>query len=148
MNQPYNTFVTISSQTGVTSEKLTIHQAAASVVPTDKTYTTQLVKAIIQSTTAGTVTIERSGTAPTTTAVTPTPVSPGGAAARVTAFKASNVGSGTAISIAQTLAANVPLEIDLEHIHLIGLGSTNNVTINIAISSGNVNTMLIHRENF
>ena len=143
-----NTFVTISTKTAVTTDKVTLHQAAASVVPADKTYTTQLLKAVIQATNGGTVTIERSGTAPTTTAITPAPVSPGGAAARVTAFGASNVGAGTAIGIAHNLVANVPLEINLEHIVMLGLAATNNVTVSIAITIGNVTTAVYHRENF
>ncbi len=149
MNQPYNVFSTISTYTSVTSDKLTIHQAASSVIPKDKTYRIQLVRAVILATVAGTVTIERSGTAPTTTAVTPAPVSPGGAAARATAFRASNVGAGTALSVSYVLAANTPLTIDLEHIDIVGLSATNNVTISVALgSTGNGSTQLIHRENF
>ncbi len=135
-----NTFVTISSQTGVTSEKLTLHQAAAAAATADKTYTTQLLKVTVQATTAGTVKIQRSGTAPTTTTATPAPIQGGGAVARVTAFTAD-------ITIARNLVANVPLEINLEHIYLLGLGATNNVTVVVTIASGNVVIELVHQEN-
>jgi hypothetical protein len=129
------THVAISTRTAVTADKLTLQ-----VDPANQTRA-QVCAVVINATSAGSVTIEHSGTAATTTVVTPPPVSPGGRAAKIKAYSNSNVGSGTAISPAYKFAANVPFPILMKSVNLAGNGTTKNVTIVIALdASGDVST--------
>lgn len=128
-------FVCMSAQTSVTSEKVTVVHDAAN--PTRIV----LYRAVVQSTVDGTVTVRVAGTAPTATLLTPSPTIPGGKAAKAKCYTASDVGSGTAVSIAYKLTANVPLQLDMDLIRLNGNGTTKNATISVALdSSGDVKT--------
>lgn len=134
------TYAVISTQTAVTTDKVTIaaNPASPSIV--------RLQAAVILSTTAGTVTVRINGTAPTATLATPTVLVPGGKAARAKAYTASDVGAGTAVSVAYPIAANTPLVLDLTNIRLSGPGTTKNMTISVAIASGNVSTAVYFDE--
>lgn len=141
--QPYATHVVLSSQTGVTSDKVTIAQNQT--VPA----LIQFTDTVILSTVDGTVKVEHSGVAPTTTAVVPSSTTPGGPTARSTGYTASNVGAGTQISVLYKLTANVPLTLDLRNIATAGTGTTRNVTVVVALgSSGNVQTAVYFKESY
>lgn len=139
--QPRATHVLISSRTAVTSDKVTIQQSQTSpqlVSP---------VAAVILSTVAGTVRVEHSGAAPTTTAATPATTIPGGAASVISAFTNSNVGAGTAASITYQLVPGVPLTLDMTTMGFSGLGTTRNITVVVDLgSTGNVQTAVYWKE--
>ena len=139
--QPRATHVLISSRTAVTSDKVTNQQSQTSpqlVSP---------VAAVILSTVAGTVRVEHSGAAPTTTAATPATTIPGGAASVISGFTNSNVGAGTAASITYTLTAGQPFTLDMSTMAFSGLGTTRNITVVVDLgSSGNVQTALYWKE--
>ena len=135
------THVAISTQTSVTSDKLTLQHS-----PSNPTRI-QACAFVAQSTVDGTVKIEVGGTAPTSTAATRSPISPGGSSAKALAYSASDVGTGTTISILYKLTANVPLTINLKGIRLAGPGTTRNVTGVIALgSAGNVSSSIFWSE--
>jgi len=135
------TFFAMSTQTSVSSDKLTLQQNA-----TQPIYA-QMVRAVINSTVNGTVVIERSATAPTTTATTIVQTNGAAGYSRLSAFAASDVGTGTAISVTYTLTANTPLVLDMTPVALGSVGSNQNVTVNVALgSSGNVQTALYWQE--
>jgi hypothetical protein len=141
--QPRATHVLISARTGVTADKVTVAQS------TTQPTLVQPISAVIQSTVGGTVVVEHSGAAPTTTAQTPVPTQPGGDACLARGFVNSNVGAGTAASITYTLTAGVPLVLDMTTMNFSGSGATKNITVNVAlVSSGNVQTAFYFREGY
>jgi len=139
--QTESTFVAISTQTGVTSDKLTIQQNQNTPVYV------QGVRAVVVSTTAGTCTTEQGGTAPTATATTIRQTNGAASFSRVSAFAASNVSGGVTTSPTYTLTANVPLVLDMTGTGFIGVGTTKNITISCAIASGNIQIAFYWREN-
>ncbi|MEN6534617.1 MAG: hypothetical protein ABFD89_13195 [Bryobacteraceae bacterium] len=139
--EPRATHVAISSRTGVTADKLTIQQSQSQPQPVFP------VSAVVLSTVAGTVRVEHSGTAPTTTAATPSPTISGGSASSILAYTNSNVGAGTVASVTYTLQAGVPLTLDMSTMAFSGSGATKNITVVVALgSSGDVQTALYWKE--
>lgn len=135
------THVALAARTGVTAEKVTLAHSAANPVSIQACY------AVINSTVSGTVTTEVAGTAPTTTALTVSPVSPGGSTGKAVAYGASNVGAGTPTSQPMVLTASVPFVLALKAVRLSGSSTTRNLTVVIALeSSGNVTTSIYWAE--
>ena len=81
------------------------------------------------------VTLERNGTAATTTALTPTPINTTTSAAKAKAFSASNVGAGTVLS-KYSLVAGGTMVIDLAVMNLSGTGTTKNLTFRTSAITG------------
>jgi hypothetical protein len=134
-------FTAFSTQTSVSSDKLTLAHVATAPARIQPCY------AAVQATVDGTVTVEVGGAAATSTTATVGKVIPGGRDAKAVAWSASNVGAGTAVSIAYKLTANVPLPLDMRNIRLSGSGTTKNVTLVIALgSSGNVTSNIMWAE--
>lgn len=121
------THVALSSRTGVTADKLTLQHD-----PTNQTRI-QACAVVIQSASAGTVTTQVSGTAASTTEVTPAATSPGGSAAKAKAYSNSNVGSGTTTSAAMRFSANIPFTLSLKNVRISGNGTTKNITAVLAL---------------
>jgi hypothetical protein len=137
----YAAFTAVSSQTGVTSDKLTIQQNQNTPV------NAQMVRAVIVATVAGTVVIQKGGSAPTATVATIRTTDDAAGFSRLTAYSASNGGAGTAISLSYTLTANVPLVLDMTATALLGPGTTKNVSIVVALgSSGDVQSQMFWKE--
>lgn len=135
------THVALGARTSVTSEKVTLQH--------DPTNQTRIMAcyAVINSTVAGTVYTEVSGTAASTTTLTPAATSPGGRTAKALAYGNSNVGSGTATSKPMVVTASVPFVLSLKGVRLSGNGSTKNLTLVIALgSSGDVTTSIYWAE--
>lgn len=138
---PAQTHVALGARTGVTSEKVTLQHD-----PTNQTRI-QACYVVINSTVAGTVYTEVSGTAASSTTLTPAATSPGGKVAKALAYGNSNVGAGTATSKPMVITAGVPFPLGLKSVKLSGNGSTKNVTIVIALgSSGDVTTSIYWAE--
>ena len=139
--QPRATHVILSSRTSVTSDKVTVQQNQSNP------QLVQPVAAVVLATVDGTVKVEHSGTAPTTTASTPVVTIPGGAAAITSGYSNSNVGSGTTASITYKLTANTPLTLDMTTMAFSGSGTTKNITVVVALgASGDVQTALYYKE--
>ena len=134
-SQPFATHVATSTQTGVTSDKLTIQQSQTTP------QRVRMVHASILSTVSGTAYVEHTSTAPTATLATISPVGPGTSASTLTAYSASDAGTGTRVSLIYPITANVPLEFDMRNVAMSGTGTTKNISIVVALgSSGNVET--------
>lgn len=137
------TFFAISSQTGVTSDKLTIQQNQNTPVYA------QGVRAVIVSTTAGTCFTSQGGTAPTATATTIRQTNGAAAFSRLSAYAASDVGSGTATSPVYPLVAvgsTYQLVLDMTPSGFVSVGTTKNITISCSISSGDIQIALYWKE--
>ena len=84
------------------------------------------------------VTIERDGTAATTTALATVPVNARDLASKATAYSSSNVGSGTVLSVA-TIQAGGALGFDLSGISINKEGGTSsNLTVRTSSITGTV----------
>lgn len=135
------THVAISTQTGVTSDKVTLAHD-----PSNQTRIQVCAISITMSVT-GTVYTEVSGTAATATALTKSPTSPGGKTAKALAYGNSDVGSGTRTSPTYVTVANVPFNLDMKNVYLNGNGTTKNLTAVIGLdASGNVTTAVYWAE--
>ena len=125
---------------GVTAEAVTVQQVANS------NRILHFKTAYVECTVACTVTVERNGSAATSTEATPTPVNATSEAAVSKAFVASNVGSGTAISPAYSVAANGSIVLDMTAVYLYTAVTTDNVSIKIASASGNYKVLIQYEE--
>lgn len=137
------TYFAISSQTGVTSDKLTIQQNQSTPVYM------QGVRAVVVSTTAGTCVTQQGGTAPTATATTIRQTNGAASFSRLAAYAASNVGSSTSTSPVYTLAqvgSIYTLTLDMTPSGFIGAGTTKNITVSCSISSGDIQIAMYWRE--
>ncbi len=89
------------------------------------------------------VTLERDGTAATTTAATEVTLDETiNTAPTATAFSTSNVGAGTTI-IVYRMAAGVTLTIDMTNIKMSGNGITKNVSLRTASTTGEISRTLV-----
>lgn len=117
------------------TERVTLH------FPTGSSKTVYLIGATIYSSVATTYTVERDGTAPTTTAVTPGELN-SGTAGLIIAYHTSNVGAGTTIKT-YNIAASEEQRIELGY---KTLKAGKNLTIRTASMTGNVRIFLQWRE--
>lgn len=141
--QTESTFYAVSSQTSVTSDKLTIQQNQSTPVYA------QGVRAVVISTTAGTCTTQQGGAAPTATATTIRQTNGAAAFSRLSAYAASNVGSGTTTSPVYPLVqvgTSYQLVLDMTPSGFVGPGTTKNITVSCSISSGDIQIALYWRE--
>jgi hypothetical protein len=137
------TFMAISSQTGVTSDKLTIQQNQSTPVYM------QGVRAVVVSTTAGTCVTRQGGTAPTATATTIRQTNGAAAFSRLSAYAASDVGTGTATSPVYSLVqvgSSYTLDLDMTASGFVGIGTTKNITISCSISAGDIQIAMYWKE--
>lgn len=121
-------YVAISTQTGVTSDKLTLVQNANTPVYAE------MVRAVVVSTVDGTVVVQRDGSAPTATATTIKRANGSAKFSALSAYAASNVGAGTAISVVYAVTANVPLVLDMTPSALGKSPSGQNISVVLATS--------------
>lgn len=139
------TFYAISSQTGVTSDKLTIQQNQNTPVYM------QGVRAVIVSTTAGTCVTQQRGTAPTATATTIIQTNGAASFSRLSAYAASNVGTSTSTSPVYPLTAvgsTYQLVLNMTASGFAGIGTTKNITVSCTISSGDIQIAMYWKEGF
>lgn len=114
--------------------------AAASVVTVQQPAATaprvlRFANATLYCSAACDITLERSGTAATATALTPTPLKPSIPAAKALAFHTSDVGVGTVLN-KFSLAAGATLTVDLSAVSFIGTGTTKNLTLRTSSITG------------
>lgn len=139
----YATFVAISSQTGVTSDKLTLQQNQNTPAYV------QGVRAVVVSTTAGTCTTQQTGTAPTATATTIRQTNGAASFSRISAYAASNAGSGVTTSPVYPLiqvGSTYQLLLDMTASGFIGTGTTKNISVACSISSGDIQIAMYWKE--
>jgi hypothetical protein len=137
------TFMAISAQTGVTSDKLTIQQNQSSPVYM------QGVRAVIVSTTAGTCVTQQTGSAPTTTATTIRQTNGAAAFSRLSAFAASNVGTSASTSPIYPLVqvgSNYTLNLDMTASGFVGVGTNKNITVSCSIAAGDIQIAMYWKE--
>lgn len=137
------TFVAISTQTGVTTDKLTIQQNQNTPVYA------QGVRAVVVSTTAGTCITQQGGTAPTTTATTILQTNGSASYSRLSAFAASNVGTSSTTSPVYDLiqvGSKYMVTLDMTPSGFISAGTTKNITVSCAIASGNIQIAMYWKE--
>ena len=91
------------------------------------------------------LTLERDGTAATTTAATPVALLPQAPAAVTKAFVASNVGAGSVVG-RYTITAGDWERIDLTRFRLFGLGTAKNLTLRFASMTGTVKVIILFTE--
>lgn len=125
--------------TGVTSEAITIH------VPTGSARSVVPVGASVYCSVGAEVTIERDGTAPTSTAVTPVKINSTQAASAVGAYRSSNVGTANRVTSRARCVAGATILIPLTD-HTLTAGE--NITARVALdSSGDTIVNVQYTEN-
>ena len=137
------TFFAISSQTGVVSDKLTIQQSQNTPVYM------QGVRAVVVSTTAGTCVARQGGTAPTATATTIRQTNGAASFSRLSAYAASDVGTGVATSPVYDLVqtgSSYTLNLDMTASGFVGSGTTKNITISCSIAAGDIQIAMYWKE--
>jgi hypothetical protein len=140
-------------QVGFTATKTTALSAAAEIVTVQQiaasttTKTLQFVSLQIDSTVACAITVERNGTAASSTTLTPAQLNPDvGVVATATAWSTSNAGVGTVI-YRITVPANQLFVLDLSDIRIPANGGTgNNLTVRTASITGTVDINIRWRE--
>lgn len=133
-------YVAARDATTVTASVVTVQQ------PATLARNVQFEQAIVCSSTAGSFTVERNGTAASSTALTVALLSSVNPAVKATAWHTSNVGAGTVISGTVLVAAGTCATYDMSGIRLIGSGTTKNVTVRGALASGNMHITVRFRE--
>ena len=132
---------TVTKETTLSSsaEVITVQQPAtgAKIV--------RFVGAYIYSAGACGITLERTGTAATSTALTRVPLHESMAAATATAWYSSNVGTGTTLG-KYLVPAGGSLTLDLTGLALYGNGTGKNVTIRTASCTGDAKIVLQWKE--
>jgi len=131
--------VTKSTALSSSAEVITVQQ------PASGSLTVNFVSAYIDSTAACSFTIERNGTAATSTPLTPAPVNYNQASATTTGWSGSNVGTGTVITNAG-IAAGGGVVIDLSRIVMQGNGTYKNLTLRTASCTATVNIVIVYTE--
>lgn len=137
------TFMAISAQTGVTSDKLTIQQNQSTPVYM------QGVRAVVVSTTAGTCVTRQGGTAPTSTATTIQQTNGAASFSKLSAFAASDVGAGVATSPIYNLVqvgSSYVLDLDMTPSGFVGAGNSKNITVSCSISAGDIQIAMYWKE--
>jgi hypothetical protein len=132
-----------------TVQKTTVLSGAAEVITVQQPNTGSrkvfFQAAYVDCSVACTVTLERSGTAASATTLAVNNINVGEAAAKVTAFSGSNVGTGITLG-AYSVNAGGSLVIDLSAVQWnIGVNTTN-LTIRTSSISGTVNILIQLRE--
>lgn len=132
-----------------TATKETDLSGAAEVVtvqqPATGAKTVRFVGAYIYCSVACNVTLERTGTAATSTALTRVPVHEDMAAAVATAWSSSNVGVGSVVG-KYSIAAGGSTSIPMETMALYGNGTGKNVTLRTSSITGNVKIIIQWKE--
>ncbi len=139
------------SQAVFTVSKTTALSGSAEVITVQQPATTgKVVRGIgayMDSTAACSITIERNGTAATTTTLVPANLNTDQPVATTTAYSASNVGTGTVVSRA-TVGAGGWLFIDLSRLYMLpGAGTGTNFTLRTGSCTATVNIILTYTEN-
>lgn len=131
--------VTRDVSLSATGDALTIQQPAsgANVV--------QLVGLSVTCSVACDATIERNGTAATSTAATANPVVDVTNAAKATVWTASNVGNGTVLS-KTPLLAGVPTTFEVSRLRLVTTGTQHNYSVRISSITGRAVIVLMWQE--
>ena len=127
-----------TKQTALTgaAEVITVQQPAASAK------TVRFVGAYVDCSAACSVTVERNGTAATTTSLSVAKVNPSSSqAATAVAFSSSNVGTGTVVAT-YSLTAGGSRIIDLSRVYMTGTGTGKNLTLRTSSITGIVNILV------
>lgn len=139
----------LQAQIYYSTSKTTALSGAAEVVtvqlPATGTNTVNFLGAWVDCTVACTLTVERNGTAATSTTLAVNNINPGQTAAATTGWSSSNVGTGTVISRIG-IAAGGGVSIDLTKVRMTGNGTNQNLTIRTNSITGTVNITIIHSE--
>lgn len=132
---------TVSKTTTLSSsaEVVTVQQPATGAM------VVKFISAYIDSTAACTITIERSGTAATTTSLTPVGLSSNQAAATTTAYYSSDVGTGSVMTRA-SIPAGGSIVVDLTRFTMSGNGTSKNLTVRTGTCSGTVDIVITYTE--
>lgn len=143
-------FLTALHAQNFVASKRTVLTGATEVLTVQATSSSKrvaFVSAYVYCTVACTITLERNGTAATTTTQTPTQVNPSlGIVATATAYNTSNVGVGTVLWT-YDLAGSQGLPINLAGISFApSAGNTNNITFRTSSISGTVNLSIQWQE--
>lgn len=136
---PGNYLIYTKSDTGATSQKITIQQ------PASNANTVRLMRAFVSCSVACTVTFTVNGTAASSTAATALFLNPTvnpRIANKALVYASSNVGGGTT-QATYPIGAAGSMVFDLNNYVLGPAGTTNNFTINIASASGDYVTTLM-----
>jgi len=121
-----------------TADKLTIqHNSGTNLRPLG------VIAADVYCSVACVVTLERSSSAATTTAATPTKMLPNGTASSVVVYTASNAGVGTQIRKI-TIGAGQYMRIDPSEMRIVD--NLDNISIGVAAITGDVKIFLMWRE--
>lgn len=132
-------YYTLPKTTALSSaaEVLTVQQPANGV-----SRRIRFISAYIDCSVACTVTLERNGTAASSTIQVPAQVNPQlSTPALAQGFNSSNVGTGTVLSKV-SLAANGSVIVDLSNITMVGADSSQNFTVRTSSISGTVDIMI------
>lgn len=125
-------YIAYKATTSSTSEKVTIQQVTAG-----RSNAVRFDRAVVQCTVACVITMSQNGTAATATslAIIPVNLSPN---TRSAAFSGSDVGTGTVLATYNVPAGGI-MSLDISQIYLSrNASSSNNFTIGVAGSSGDV----------
>ena len=109
--------------------------------PAGASFNLQFVGAYVYCSVACEITLERNGTAASTTSFTPSPVNPNGYAATAVAYRDSNVGTGTVIA-KYVLAAGTDKTIDLSGTRCKFGSGVENLTLRSASVTGEVRMLV------
>jgi len=140
---PFDDYFSLSKVTALTAaaEVLTVQH------PATAKKSVRFISALIFSTVAATVALERNGTAATSTAQAPVACNPADvnvSTVEASGFNTSNVGTGTVINTYQ-IAANTYYQIDLSLFQLPA-GVADNLTLRTNSITGTVNLQILFRE--
>lgn len=151
MSQPYST----NKEDLVFTVQSNINESTAASAVTvssngNNNRQVKFLRAFLSCSVACSFTLERGGTAPTTTAATinqVNPTNPQVQSSQMFAWTASNVGSDTNTLLSLNLAAGIPYVLNLEEMGLmIGAGIKDTVTIKSQAVSGNVGISILWKE--
>lgn len=141
----------VFGQTGTyTVEYKAVLVGAASVVTLQLDNTTtskgaELLKAALYCSVESEFTLERNGTAASSTALTAVPLNTGMATAKVSAYRSSNTGVGTVMA-RYVVPAGSTFLLDLTDVAILPMTSTSNVSIRTASLTGTCITVMKWRE--
>ena len=130
-----------------TVSKTTVLSGSAEVITVQQPATgakiVGFVGVYIDSTATCAITIERNGTAATSTTLIPAKVNPDQTAPVATGWSASNVGTGTVITVA---TVNGFFYQDLSKVYLYGNGTSKNLTVRTGSCSATVDIVITFTE--
>lgn len=132
-----------------TASKTTTLAAASEAITVQQIATggqvIRFVSAYVDSSSSCAITVERDGTAATSTTLTVANVNPSEGAGTSTAWSASNVGSGTVITRA-TVGTGGSIVIDLSKVRIALQGTQRNLTVRTGTCTGTVNIVIMFTE--